>query len=199
MSTVLSKHWRLGPGLLGFIPWSVTFLSSQEHLCASNLVYKIRRNLLCFTGGSRGLIHPSSQDISDALGRISRGKKYYNTLLQPAVVQDSFPLGVPARGLSAWTESQIKGLFKMIMVGIARWQACCWGQAGRETPILASQPSQGAQWQSCTSAMFQQHLFKTSLQQGERCPPCLRCAGCSFLHSLSRAVRTLQWETSPRR
>lgn len=40
-------------------------------------------------------------------------------LLQPATVEDSFPLDVPAWGLSAWTESQIKGLFKMVVVGIA--------------------------------------------------------------------------------
>lgn len=37
-------------------------------------------------------------------GRNSQGKKYF-VFLQPATVQDSFPLGVPAWGLSAWRES----------------------------------------------------------------------------------------------
>lgn len=186
MSTVLSKHWRLGPGLLGFIPWSVTFLGSREHLCASNLVYKIRRNLLCFTGGSRGLIHPSSQDISDALGRISRGKKYYNTLLQPAMVQDSFPLGVPARGLSAWTESQIKGLFKMIMVGIARWQACSGAKQGGKHQFwphsLAKVLSGRAAPLPCFSSISTSHLSSKEnvahhASGVQDAPSCTACPG----------------------
>lgn len=35
---------------------------------------RIGRNLLCFTGGLQRFIHPCSQDISGALGRISKGR-----------------------------------------------------------------------------------------------------------------------------
>lgn len=71
--------WELE--LLGFILCLVTFLSSWEPFCAPYFVYKIGRNKFCFTGGLQNFVHPCSQDISDALGRISKGRNiicYYS-------------------------------------------------------------------------------------------------------------------------
>lgn len=143
--------WELG--LLGFIPCSVTFLSSWEPFCAPYLAYKIGRNLRCFTGGLQGFIHPCSQDISGALGRISQGKKYYGMLLQPAMVQDSFPLDVPAWGLSAWTESQIKVCFTWLQWGLLPGRRGAGAKLGRKHQFPATQQRCSAV-KLCLSAIF---------------------------------------------